>query len=134
MKIINVVVIAACATFGVSGAHADDTDTLIKLDKMWGEATDPAKVKSLFTGKFIALDEDGVSGKAELLQGMAEDDSPPEPYKAGDYKVEFLGKKTAVMVHSVRIGDDAHWSMHVWRKKGDNWKVAATTSIEADDD
>ena len=103
------------------------------MDKAWGMAQSPAEVKSLLTSNFIAVDEDGVSGKAELLEAMASDDSAAEPYVAGDYKVEFLDANTAVMVHSVDSGDDDHWSLHVWRKDDGKWQVAATASIEADD-
>ena len=53
--------------------------------------------------------------------------------KPGDFQVQFLDAKTAIMTHSVDAGGDSHWSMHVWRKHGDNWVVAATASIEADD-
>ena len=78
--------------------------------------------------------ENGVSGKADLLKAMADDDPPAGPYVAGDYKVEFLDSNTAVMTHSVGSGGDRYWSMHVWRKNGGKWQVAATASIEADDD
>ena len=133
MKIVNAVVIAASAAFAVSGANADESAALIKLDKAWGMAQSPGDVESLFTSNFIAVDEDGVSGKADLLKAMASDDPPAGPYVAGDYKVEFMDSNTAVMTHSAGSGDDAHWSMHVWRKNGGKWQVAATASVEADD-
>ena len=133
MRIINVVIVTACVTFAVNGVHADESGALIKMDKAWGMAQSPAEVKSLFTSGFIALDSDGISGKAELLEAMASDDSAVGPYVAGDYKVEFLDSNTAVMVHSAGSGDDAHWSMHVWRKNDGKWQVAATASVEADD-
>ena len=133
MKIVNAVVIAASAAFAVSGANADESAALIKLDKAWGMAQSPGDVESLFTSNFIAVDEDGVSGKADLLKAMASDDPPAGPYVAGDYKVEFMDSNTAVMTHSAGSGDDAHWSMHVWRKNGGKWQGAATASVEVDD-
>ena len=133
MNIIIFVAIAASAVFAGSGANADESAALIKLDKAWGMAQSPGDVESLFTSNFIAVDEDGVSGKADLLKAMASDDPPAGPYVAGDYKVEFMDSNTAVMTHSAGSGDDAHWSMHLWRKNGGKWQVAATASVEADD-
>jgi hypothetical protein len=133
MKIFYVAVIAASAAFGVSGVNADESGALIKLDKTWGMAQSPGDVKALLTSNFMAVGEDGVSGKADLLKVMASDGPPPGPYVAGDYKVEFLDSNTAVMTHSAGSGEDAHWSMHVWRKNGGKWQVAATASVEADD-
>jgi hypothetical protein len=133
MKILYVALIAASAAFAVSGVNADESGALIKLDKVWGMAQSPGDAKALLTSSFISVDEDGVSGKAELLKVMASDGPPAGPYVAGDYKVEFLDSNTAVMTHSAGSGEDAHWSMHVWRKNGGKWQVAATASVEAND-
>jgi hypothetical protein len=133
MKIFNVVAFAASAAFAVSGVNADESGALIKLDKAWGGAQSPGEVESLITSKFVAVDEDGVSGRSDLLKAMANDDAPVGPYVAGNYKVEFLDSNTAVMTHSAGSGDDKHWSMHLWRKNGGKWQVAATASVEADD-
>ena len=134
MKIFTVVLVAACAAFAVNGVCADDSKALIKMDKTWGMAQSPGEVDTMFPSNFIAIDEDGISGKAELLKSMESNEPPAGPYVAGDYKIEFLDSKTAVMVHSAGSGDDAHWSMHVWRKNGGTWQVVASSSVEADDD
>ena len=134
MKIISMVLVAVCGTLGVSAVSADATDKLIKMDKHWGEARKPAEVEDLFPSSFLSVNEDGLSGKDDLLKGMMEDDAPSGPYVAGDYQVEFLDKKTAVMVHSVDADGERHWSMHVWRKSGGKWQVAATASVEENDD
>ena len=132
MKLSTVVLVTACAAFASNGVSADDSKTLIKMDKAWGSAQSPGEVDSMFTSDFIAIDEDGVSGKAEQLKGL---ETPTAgPYVAGDYKIEFLDAKTAVMVHSTESGDDAHWSMHVWRKNDGKWQIAASSSVEVDDD
>ena len=133
MKIFNIVAFTACAVFAVSGVNADESGALIKLDKIWGGAQSPGDVESLFPSNFMAVDEEGVSGRGDLLKAMATDDPPAGPYVAGDYKVEFLDSNTAVMTHSAGTGDDKHWSMHLWRKNGGKWQVAATASVEADD-
>ncbi|MBT4256414.1 MAG: nuclear transport factor 2 family protein [Halieaceae bacterium] len=112
---------------------ADDSATLTKMDKAWGEARNPGDVKSLFTDDFIGIDGGGVSSKAQQLEQMASDPAPDGPYIAGDYDVRFLDANTAVMVHSAGTGKNTHWSMHVWRKSGGKWQVAATASAAADD-
>lgn len=40
-----------------------------------------------------------------------------EKYEAVNYKVTFLKPDTAVMTHSTN-GTDAHYSLHVWSRKG----------------
>jgi hypothetical protein len=133
MRIFNVVVFAASVAFAASGVNADESGALIKLDKAWGGAQSPGDVESLIASNFIAVDEEGVSGRSDLLKAMASDGPPTGPYVAGNYKVEFLDSNTAVMTHSAGSGDDKHWSMHLWRKNGGKWQVAATASVEADD-
>ena len=112
-------------------AFAGGAEDLIALDKTWGSARSGAEVASMLSSDMIAVDEDGVSGKAEQLASM--DEPSEDPYVADNYKVNFIDDDTAVMVHSAGSGDDAHWSMHVWRKTDAGWQVVATASIEADD-
>jgi hypothetical protein len=134
MRIVKTIVMALCTAFAVSGAVADETSALIELDKAWGMATSAGEADGLIADGLIAVDEDGIGGKAEQLAAITSSDAPTGPYVAGDYKVDFLDSNTAIMVHSAGAGEDAHWSMHVWRKNGGKWQVAATASVEADDD
>lgn len=124
--------IAGCAFLLVATgtvANADDTDALIALDKEWGAAQGTETLERLISADIVTLSGDGVTGKAQMIEAAANDDSDPEPYVAGDFKVNFLSSDTAVMVHSA--GD--HWSMHVWQKQDGKWQVAATASVPTED-
>ena len=112
-------------------AAAGDSDALIALDKAWGEAKNAGDIQGLVSDDLLSLDPKGVSGKAELVKAMAEAEPSDEPYVAGDYKVNFTDKQTAIMVHSAGTGEDAHWSMHVWQKASGKWQIAATASVPA---
>jgi hypothetical protein len=120
---------ALLPAFAFAGGAAD----LIALDKVWGEARQPDEASALISDKLVAIDQDGVSGKAELMESLATGEPSAEPYVAGDYAVEFLDTDTAVMVHSAGTGEDTHWSLHVWKKSGGKWQVVATASIPSGD-
>ncbi len=131
MKLSIIMALTACLGLFASLASAGGAEKLIALDKAWGSAAGPDDVNGLISDDLIAVDMDGVSGKAELMKDMASADAPDGPYVAGDYQVQFLDENTAVMVHSAGAGDDAHWSMHVWQKSDGKWRVAATAAIAA---
>jgi hypothetical protein len=113
-------------------AVADDTDALIELDKKWGGAAGSEGMSTLLTDDVIAVDTDGVAGKAEMLAAAQAAGAPSGAYVAGDYKVNFLSDKVAVMVHSAPQ-PEPHWSMHVWQKVDGKWQVAATATVPIDE-
>lgn len=113
-------------------ALADLEEKLIKLDRQWGEATKPEQLEALLTEDFILLTDKGTQGRKELMDEIAKSSSA-EPYVAGGYTIRKVNDKVVIMVHTSGTGDDAHSSMHVWRNRNGNWKVAASASIEADD-
>lgn len=127
----NIRTIVGCVIFLVvagPGVNADESDTLVQLDKEWGEAQGPAVLESLLADNIVALDSEGVGGKAQMLEAAANDDAPAGSYVGGDYDVRFLSEDVAVMVHSA--GEpDPHWSMHVWQKRDGKWQVAATATV-----
>ena len=115
--------------FASTAATADDTDALIALDKQWGEAAvkgDTAVAAKLLADKVVSVNETGVRGKQGELADMK-----PEPagtrYEATDYKVTFINPDTAIMTHGTK-GTDAHYSLHVWARKGGTWQVVATST------
>ena len=111
-------------------AHAaDDTDALIALDKQWGESVvkgDTTAAGKLLADKVVSVNESGVRGKEGELADMK-----PEPagtrYEPTDYKVMFINADTAIMTHGTK-GADAHYSLHVWSRKGGKWQVVATST------
>jgi len=118
-----------------ASAFAGDEQTLIDLDMQWGKASmagDTAAVGALLADDLVSVSEDGIVGKAEDL---ANTEPAPEgaTYDASDYKVMFLDDNTAIMTHVVG-GENGHYSLHVWSKEGDSWKVVATSSTPAKSD
>jgi hypothetical protein len=122
-----VVVGVALAAFATS-ARADDKADLIALDKAWGEAGvkgDSAAAAKLLDDGLVSVSENGVTDKkGEMANDQA---TPGAMYQPTDYKVVFLNADTAVMTHGTG-GDAAHYSLHVWVRKGGMWKVVATSA------
>jgi len=131
MKIIPVTV-ASLLVIGAAAYAADDTSALIALDKQWGESAvkgDTNVTAKLLADKVVSVTESGVRGKQGELADMK-----PEPagtrYVPTDYKVTFINPDTAIMTHGT-TGTDAHYSLHVWVRKGGTWQVVATSTTPA---
>ena len=128
--------LVALATFLVmftaTAEAADDTDALIALDKQWGESGvkgDTTVAAKLLADKVVSVTGSGVRGKQGELADMK-----PEPagtrYEPTEYKVTFINPDTAIMTHGTK-GADAHYSLHVWSRKGGTWQVVATSTTPA---
>jgi hypothetical protein len=118
--------------FTATAEAADDTDALIALDKQWGESGvkgDTTVAAKLLADKVVSVTGSGVRGKQGELADMK-----PEPagtrYEPTDYKVTFINPDTAIMTHGTK-GADAHYSLHVWSRKGGTWQVVATSTTPA---
>ena len=112
--------------FAVTAA-TDDTAVLIALDKQWGDAGvkgETAIAAKLLSDGVVSVTEKGVRGKQGELADMA---PAGTRYAPTDYKVTFIDSDTAIMTHGTK-GDDAHYSMHVWARKGSTWQVVATST------
>lgn len=132
MKSILVTVATLLVMFTATARAADDTDALIALDKQWGESVvkgDTTVSAKLLADKVVSVTESGVTGKQGTLADMK-----PAPagtrYEPTDYKVTFVNPDTAIMTHSTK-GADAHYSLHVWSRKGGTWQVIATSTTPA---
>jgi uncharacterized protein DUF4440 len=132
MKSFPVTVAALMTVLGSVAYAADDTNALIALDKQWGESGvkgDTSVPAKLLAEKVVSVTDNGVRGKqAELA------DTKPAPagtrYEPTDYKVTFINPDTAIMTHGTK-GTDAHYSLHVWSRKGGTWQVIATSTTPA---
>jgi hypothetical protein len=132
MKSILVTVATFLVTFAAAAHAAEDTDALIALDKQWGESAvkgDPTVSEKLLADKVVSIDENGVVGKQGVLAA-----TKPAPagtrYEPTDFKVTFINPDTAIMTHGTK-GADAHYSLHVWSRKGGTWHVIATSTTPA---
>ena len=132
MKSFLVTVATFLVMFAAAAYAADDTETLIALDKQWGESAikgDTTVSAKLLADKVVSVDENGVMGKQAMIA-----DIKPAPagtrYEPTGYKVTFMNPDTAIMTHSTK-GTDAHYSLHVWARKGDTWQIVATSMANA---
>ena len=132
MKSILVTVSTLLLMLAATARAADDTDALIALDKQWGESVvkgDTTVSAKLLADKVVSVTESGMRGKQAELADMR-----PEPagtrYEPTDYKVTFINPDTAIMTHGTK-GTDAHYSLHVWSRKGGTWQIVATSTTPA---
>ena len=132
MKLKTIVACVFCLVMAGKIANADESDILIQLYREWGESEGPAFLESLLDDNIVALDSEGVVGKAQMLEDAASEDAPTGPYVAGDYDVRFLSENVAVMVHSAG-GPDPHRSMHVWQKRDGKWQVVASATVPVEE-
>ena len=113
-------------------AIADDKADLIALDKKWGEARlkgDMTTVGSMLGDDVVSVSEAGVRNRAEELA----DNAPitdVTAYEPTDFTVTLINPDTAIMTHGVK-GGDAHYSLHVWARKGGSWKIIASSTTPA---
>jgi hypothetical protein len=126
------VVVGMLLVLFAGNAGADDKSSLITLDKQWGEAVgkgDKAAAAKFIADDSVSIDDRGMKNKQQQI-----DDIKPAPagekYEAVDYKVTFINPDTAIMTHSTK-GADAHYSLHVWSRKGGTWQVIATSTTAA---
>lgn len=120
---------AALLTVFATAAGAGDKEELIALDKQWAETVmkgDKTAAEKILADQVVSVTEEGVGGRKEELAGYQAAPAGAR-YQATDYKVTFLTPDIAVMTHGTK-GDDAHYSMHVWSRKGGKWQVVATSS------
>jgi hypothetical protein len=128
MKTIKMLGCLASMLVVAATAAAGDAGELIELDKKWGESVGADALAPLLADEVIAIDAEGLWGRADMLKEAEEAEPATEPYNAGDYKVRFLSDDVAVMVHSAPA-PDPHWSMHVWQKIDGEWRVVATAGV-----
>lgn len=110
-------------------AGAGDKEDLIALDKQWAETVmkgDMSAAEKILGDQVLSVTETGVGGRKEELASYQAAPAGTR-YEATDYKVTFLNPDTAIMTHGTK-GPDAHYSMHVWSRKGGKWQVVATST------
>jgi hypothetical protein len=121
---------AALLSLFVTAVGAADADAeLIALDKQWAESVvkgDTSTAEKILSDQVTSVTEEGVKNKKEEIASYK---TAPmgERYQPTNYKVTFLTPDIAVMTHGTK-GTDAHYSMHVWSRKGGKWQVVATST------
>lgn len=125
---IIILTVTVLAMFGGT-ASADTTADLIALDMQWGDAGikgDTVAAGKLLADTLVAVDETGVKDKKGDLASTTAAPAGTK-YEPTDFKVTLLDADTAIMTHGTK-GYQAHYSLHVWSRKGGQWKVIASSS------
>jgi hypothetical protein len=125
-SVASAALLSLCA---IAANAANTDDELIALDKQWAESAmkgDMSAAEKLLSEQVTSVTEEGVKGKKEEIASYK--DAPAGArYEPTNYKVTFLTPDIAVMTHGTK-GADAHYSMHVWMRKGGKWQVVATST------
>jgi hypothetical protein len=117
--------------------------TLITLDKQWGEAGgkgDTATLNKILSDNYLGIGQKGEAlGKQEQVAattGTSANVQNPS-YTADEYKFEALSPDVIVMTHRATIKGtqagkettESHRSLHVFQKRGGQWQVVASTQL-----
>jgi ketosteroid isomerase-like protein len=119
----------------------DLQQSLISLDKQWGEAGgDTAKLDKIIGDNLLAV---GSKGEALDKQQLIADNKATSAavqnasYVADEYKFEMLGPDVVVMTHRGTIKGmqngkeqtESHRSLHVFQKRDGGWQVVANAQL-----
>ena len=133
--------VALVASAQAQNVPKDLQQTLISLDKEWGEAGgDTAKLDKIIGDNLLAV---GTKGEAQDKQQLIADNKATSAgvqnasYMADEYKFEMLSPDVVVMSHrgttkGMQNGKEvteSHRSLHVFQKRDGRWRVVANAQI-----
>ena len=119
----------------------DVQQTLISLDKQWGEAGgDTAKLDKIIGDNLLAV---GTKGEAQDKQQLIADNKATSStvqnasYTPDEYKFEMLSPDVVVMTHrattkGMKDGKEvteSHRSLHVFQKRDGHWQIVANAQV-----
>ena len=119
----------------------DVQQTLISLDKQWGEAGgDTAKLDKIVGDNLLAVSS---KGEAQDKQQMIADNKATSAgvenasYTPDEYKFEMLSPDVVVMTHrgttkgmqNNKAITESHRSLHVFQKQDGRWQVVANAQL-----
>ena len=119
----------------------DVQQTLISLDKQWGQAGgDTAKLDKIIGDNLLAI---GSKGEAQDKQQLIADNKATSAgvqnasYLPDEYKLEMLSPDVVVMTHrgttkGMQNGKEvteSHRSLHVFQKLDGRWQVVANAQL-----
>ena len=146
MKRILAITLLCTAVALVVSAQAKDVpadlqQTLISVDKEWGQAgADTAKLDKIIGDNLLAV---GTKGEAQDKQQLIADNKATSAgvqnasYMPDEYKFEMLSPDVVVMTHrAVTKGmkdgkevTESHRSLHVFQKRDGHWQVVANAQV-----
>ena len=119
----------------------DVQQSLISLDKQWGEAGgDTAKLDKIIGDNLLAV---GSKGEAQDKKELIADNKTVSAtvqnasYVADEYKFEMLSPDVVVMTHrgttkgmeNGKEVTESHRSLHVFQKRDGGWQVVANAQL-----
>ena len=119
----------------------DVQQSLISLDKQWGEAGgDTAKLDKIIGDNLLAVSS---KGEAQDKQQMIADNKATSAgvqnasYMADEYRFEMLSPDVVVMTHrgttkgmeNGKEVTESHRSLHVFQKREGGWQVVANAQL-----
>lgn len=117
--------------------------SLIALDKQWGEAGskgDMAALNKILSDNYLGIGQKGEAlGKQEQVAATTATSANVQnaSYTADEYKFETLTPDVIVMTHrattkGMQAGKEvteSHRSLHVFQKRGGQWQVVANAQL-----
>ena len=137
----KLIALALLVSFATSTTlFASDKDTLIAAEKKcWQDIKDKKfdDFKKVFASDFKGVYADGINNLDKEMDGVKKIDL--KSFTLGDIEVTMIGKDAALLTYSVtgemtQDGNSASAKMNaasVWKKEGNDWKVAFHTDVEA---
>ena len=141
MKPILAITVLCMAVAQAKDVPNDIQQTLISLDKQWGEAGgDTAKLDKIIGADLLAVSS---KGEAQDKQQMIADNKATSAgvqnasYTPDEYKFEMLSPDVVVMTHrgttkgmqNSKEVTEAHRSLHVFQKRDGRWQVVANAQL-----
>jgi Domain of unknown function (DUF4440) len=140
---ITVLCIAVALVFSAQAKDVpkDVQQSLISLDKQWGEAGgDTAKLDKIIGDNLLAV---GSKGEAQDKPQLIADNKAVSAgaqnasYMADEYKFEMLSPDVVVMTHrgttkgmeNGKEVTESHRSLHVFQKRDGGWQVVANAQL-----
>ena len=133
--------VALVVTTQAKDVPNDVQQTLISLDKQWGQAGgDTVKLDKIIGDNLLAI---GSKGEAQDKQQLIADNKATSAvvqnasYMADEYKFEMLSADLVVMTHrgttkGMQNGKEvteSHRSLHVFQKRDGRWQVVANAQV-----
>lgn len=144
-RILAITVLCMAVTLVVStqakNVPNDIQQTLISLDKQWGEAGgDTAKLDKIIGDNLLAVSS---KGEAQDKQQMIADNKATAAgvqnasYTPDEYKFEMLSPDVVLMTHrgttkgmeNGKEVTESHRSLHVFQKRDGRWQVVANAQL-----
>lgn len=135
------IILGAVVSASAKNVPTDVQQTLIALDKQWGEAAgDSAKLDKIISDNALAI---GAKGEAQDKQQLIASNKAGSAgvqngtYTGDEYKFDMPSSDVVVMMHrgttkgmlNGKEVTESHRSLHVFQKQNGRWQVVANAQL-----